>query len=104
MNVKVNPEQSTAKRHLTKEPARIEVYGKREVLFCRMNNLSSTGAFFEVLNSLYIPKIGDIVRVTINLKQVNKTHIINGEVVWFKGTGLGVSFLKQKELLEKLSK
>ncbi|MEQ1721671.1 MAG: PilZ domain-containing protein [Pseudobdellovibrio sp.] len=104
MNEKAAQPELGSKRYFTKEPARIDVYGKKEVLFCRMNNLSSTGAFFELLNPTYIPRIGDLVRMTINLKQVNKTHVVNGEVVWFKGSGLGVSFIKQKELFTKLSK
>lgn len=93
MNEKLNP-QPTAKRYLTREPARIEVVAKKTILFCRMNNLSKTGAFFEILNSNYTPVPGDIVRVVINLKQVNKTHTIYGEVVWARGLGLGVEFKK----------
>lgn len=102
MDAKLNS-QFIAKRFLTREPARIEVIGKKMILFCRMNNLSTTGAFFEILNSNYTPKIGDVVRVVINLKQVNKTHTLNGQVVWAKGLGLGVEFIKHKQLRSKLS-
>jgi hypothetical protein len=94
----------SSKRYLTKESARFEFYGKKEVLFCRMNNLSSTGAFFELLNPVFIPRVGDLVRVTVNLKKLNKTHVVNGEVVWLKGLGLGLSFIKQKDLFDKLSR
>lgn len=95
MDTKLNS-KITAKRFTTREPARIEIVGKRTILFCRMNNLSATGAFFEILNSTYTPRPGDMVRVVINLKQVNKTHTVNGEVVWAKGLGLGVEFMKPR--------
>jgi Tfp pilus assembly protein PilZ len=104
MNEKTNTDL-IAKRYSTQEPARIEVYGRQEVLFCRMNNLSSTGAFFEISHATKnTPRIGDLVQVTVNLKQVSKTHIVNGEVIWCKGLGLGISFIKQKELIKKLAK
>lgn len=61
-----------------------------------MNNLSATGAFFEILNSNYTPRPGEIVRVVINLKQVNKSHTINGQIVWAKGLGIGIHFIKHK--------
>ena len=93
-----------AKRFATQEPARMEIYGKKEILFCRMNNLSATGAFFEILNATYTPKVGDLVRITINLKKVNASHLINGEIIWSKGYGVGITFIKQKELFNKLSK
>ncbi len=93
-----------AKRFPTQEPARIEVYGRKGSLFCRMSNLSSTGAFFEIVNSPTMPRVGDLIQVTISLKQLGKSHVLNGEVIWSKGSGLGMSFIKQKELLQKLSK
>lgn len=95
--------QPVAKRFPTREPARIEVIGRKAVLFCRMNNLSTTGAFFEILNSNYTPRTGDMVRVTVNLKQVNKTHSLHGEVIWAKGLGMGIVFVKQKEIYTKPS-
>lgn len=96
MNEKTTTSNRVAKRYQTQEPARLEVLSKKEFIYCRMRNLSSTGAFFEITNSSYSPKKGDIVRITINLKQVNASHIINGEVIWSKGYGVGVSFIKQK--------
>ena len=103
MNEKINS-QPVAKRFQTREPARVEIVGKKAVLFCRMNNLSKTGAFFEIMNSHFTPRRGEIVRVTVNLKQIKKTHVINGEVVWAKGLGFGVVFTKHNEPIFKLSK
>lgn len=93
MNEKINS-QSIEKRYQTREPARVEIIRSKAVLFCRMNNLSKSGAFFEIINSHFTPRIGEAVRVTVNLKQIKKTHIINGEVVWAKGLGFGVVFAK----------
>ena len=95
MDTKLNS-QLTARRFLTREPARLEIIGKKTILFCRMNNLSATGAFFEILNSNYTPRPGEVVRVVINLKQVNKTHTLNGQIVWAKGLGIGIQFVKHK--------
>lgn len=93
-----------AKRHYTREHATVEVYGKTGRVHCKMSNLSTTGAFFEIVNTGFTPKQGDIVRVTINLRQINKTHTLHGEIVWNKGLGLGVAFIKQKDVFKKLAK
>lgn len=93
--------QLIARRFPTREPARLEIIGKKTILFCRMNNLSATGAFFEILNSNYTPRPGEIIRVVINLKQVNKTHTINGQIVWAKGLGIGIQFIKQQRATRK---
>lgn len=92
-----------AKRFLTQEPAKIEVYGRRGVIYARMSNLSATGAFFEIMSSAYTPRMGDLVCVTVDLKEVNKIHVLNGEVVWAKNIGLGVAFIKQKDLIKRLT-
>lgn len=101
---KIAAQTPNAKRHQTKESARLEVYGKKEILFCRMSNLSSTGAFFEIVNANYTPKAHDLVNVTINLNQINKSYTVHGEVVWSKGLNLGVMFIKQKILSMKLAR
>jgi hypothetical protein len=101
-----NPTNSSmiAKRHTTNESAFVEVQGRNGKILCRMNNLSTTGAFFEILNSHFIPKQGDLVRVTINLKQLNKVHTLHGQIIWNRGLGIGISFLKSKDILKKISK
>ncbi len=104
MDTKLSTQKKSAKRFYTREPARIEIIGKKTVLFCRMNNLSTTGAFFEILNSNYTPRAGEVVRVLVNLKQVNKSHVMSGEIVWSKGLGLGVRFIKQVSPYSKMSR
>ena len=92
-----------AQRYNTKEMAQIEVYGRMGKVFCKLGNLSESGAFLEIINSNYIPRSGDLIRITVMLRQLNKTHIVDGEIIWARGLGLGINFLKKKNLVEKLS-
>lgn len=93
-----------AERHSTNETAFVEVQGRTGKILCRMNNLSKTGAFFEIVNSHFTPRQGDLVRVTINLKQLNKIHTLHGQIIWNRGLGLGIAFLKSKDVLKKIAK
>lgn len=101
---KTETESTSAKRHVTNEPAIVEVYGRTGKIFCRMNNLSTSGAFFEITNSYHTPRQGDVVRVTINLKQLGKTHTLHGQIIWCRGLGLGVAFIKNKDLYKKIAR
>lgn len=94
--------QGRSKRFYTKELAQLEVYGRMGKIFCKMANLSKSGAFFEIINSNYIPRTGDLVRITILLRQLNKTHLLDAEIIWCKGLGFGLSFLTRESLLSKL--
>jgi len=95
-------QSATAKRYTTQEFAHVEVYGQTGRILTKMANLSSSGAFFESLNDKFKFKKGDLARVTIKLKSLNKVHIVDCEVVWTKGAAAGVQFLKREELQEKL--
>jgi hypothetical protein len=92
-----------AKRFDTKELAQLEIYGRMGKVFCKMSNLSESGAYLEIINSTYIPRSGDLVRVTVLLRKINKTHIINAEIIWARGLGLGLNFLNRNTLMQKLS-
>lgn len=94
-------DNAIAKRFATNESARVEFYGKKDIIFCRMNNLSKTGAFFEIVNSTARPKMGDLVRLNIHLRQVGRSHVVNGEIIWVKGYGFGVAFIKQEEVFQR---
>ena len=95
--------ESKAKRFLTQELAQIEVFGRIGKIFCKMSNLSVSGACFEVISSNYMPKHGDLVRLTINLRSIKKTHVIEAEVVWCKGLGIGLQFLTATAFKKKLT-
>lgn len=92
-----------ARRFMTQELAQIEVYGRIGKIFTKMSNLSTSGAFFEIISSNYMPKTTDLVRLTVNLRSIKKVHVIDAEVVWCKGLGLGIRFLSTQEFREKLS-
>ena len=92
-----------ARRFSTQEMAQIEVFGKDGKILTKMGNVSYTGAFFEVISSNFMPQMKDIIRITVNLRSVNKTHIIDAEVVWSKGLALGVQFLNRDQLNTKIS-
>lgn len=93
-----------AKRHPTRELVLMEIHGRAIKIHCRMHNLSVTGAFLELTSSNLIPKKGELVRMTIALRQINKTHTLHGQIVWCRGLGLGVAFLKDKALYDILTK
>lgn len=93
--------ERVAQRFPTEEAARIEIYGKKHVVYCRMHNLSLTGAYFEIVSSNYTPKVGEFIRITITLKKIKSSRTLNAEVIWSKGHGMGVAFIKQKDLIGK---
>jgi hypothetical protein len=96
-------EDIKAKRFLTQELAQIEVFGRIGKIFCKMGNLSVSGAFFEVISSNYMPKHGDLVRLTVNLRSIKKVHTIDAEVIWCKGLGIGLQFMSTEQFRKKLS-
>jgi hypothetical protein len=92
-----------AQRFETQEVAQIEVYGRaHSKIVARLKNISTTGAFFELAQSEYVPKQGDIVCVTIHLESLNRSRVVNAEVVWNRGLGFGAQFLLKDELVTRL--
>lgn len=91
-------------RYQTAETAHIEVYGRLGRLVGYMKNISKTGAFFELTNGDYVPQDGDILRLTVHLHSLKKTHNVDAEVKWFTGLQFGVAFVTKEEVLEKLFK
>ncbi len=90
-------------RFPTKEHAQFEVYGRSGTIHCRLANLSSTGALLEIITAKQNPQQGDIIRISVNLRKINKTHALDAEVVWCKEKGIGISFLKKDQIYEKLA-
>jgi len=95
---------NTAKRFLTQELVQMEIFGHIGKIFCKMENLSVSGAFFQIINSKAFPKNGDLVRITINLRSIKKIHAIDAEIIWCKGMGLGLQFMTKDQFRNKLSK
>ncbi len=102
-NTSTQTTEAPPQRFFTQELAQLEVYGRMGKVFCKMANLSQSGAFFEIINSNYMPRAGDLVRVTVLLRQINKTHVLDAEIVWCKGLGLGLNFIKKDQLMKRLA-
>jgi hypothetical protein len=91
-----------SERHQTSERAYLEIYGRMGTLIAELKNLSSTGAFLEILQGDYIPRRGDLIRVTVPLETVGRTHSVNAEVIWGKSLGVGICFLNRQETMTKM--
>ena len=91
-----------AQRYFTKEKASIEVYGRSGNIIASVKNVSVTGACLEWSQEQVELKAGDLVRLTIVLKAVNRKHNLNAEVVWRHGKKTGVNFIKSEEVLDRL--
>jgi hypothetical protein len=92
----------TATRYSTKEKASIEVYGRNGNFIADLKNLSVTGAMLEWNHSDVNLQKGDLVRMTVVLRALNRRHNLNAEVVWTEGNKTGVSFIKSSEVLDKM--
>lgn len=92
----------SAKRYQTLEQAKIEIYGQAASLNAQMTNLSKTGAFFLVSNTRLLPKQGDLISFTVHLNSIPTERKVNAEVVWTNGLGLGVSFVTQDAILDRM--
>ncbi len=94
---------TTALRFDTKEIAHIEVYGRHHgKMVAKLKNISSSGAFFELSQSEYVPRRGDMLCVTVHLGSLKKSHVIHAQVVWGRGLGFGAQFVPKEELVTKM--
>ena len=92
-----------SERYETKEIAHIEVYGRhRGTMVAKMRNISVTGAFFEMSQSDYVPKQGDMLCVTIHLGSLKKSHVVHAQVVWNRGLGFGAQFMPKEEIVTRM--
>jgi len=93
---------NSTERHQTRERAYLEIFGRMGTLIAELRNLSATGAFLEILQGDYIPQKGDLLRVTVPLETVGRTHSVNAEVIWGRSLGVGISFLSRHETMTKM--
>lgn len=92
----------SALRYETKEKAAIEIYGKSGNYIAQLKNLSVTGACLEWIHEDVNLTKGDLVRMTVVLRALNRRHNVSGEVVWTAGRMTGINFIKSSEVLEKI--
>ena len=90
--------QRIHRRFYTDQDAEIEMDGQVNRYATRLRNISRGGAYIEFL-SLAKVRIGDIVRVKVELADLNRTYTMPAKVVWTSlgtltgGTGVGVEFV-----------
>lgn len=92
----------SAKRFYTKESATLSVYGTSASLDANMINLSETGALFTLRNLRFKPHKGDLLNITVELKELSKKHSVDGEVIWVNGQEIGVCFVPKDAVVEKM--
>ncbi len=91
-----------AQRYNTKEKASLEVYGRSGNIIASIRDVSVTGACLEWTQEQVELNEGDLVRLTIVLKAVNRKHNLNGEVIWRQGKKTGINFIKSDEVIERM--
>lgn len=92
-----------AERYPTKEKAAVRVYGKTGSMIASIKNVSKTGACIEWEEGFDIGiEMGDMIRMTVVLKAINRRHQLSAEVVWKDGNQSGVNFIPAEQVLEKM--
>lgn len=91
-----------SQRYNTMEVALVEVYGHVGIVDATMKNLSLTGAFIQMVSADYLPQKGDLLNLTVNLDEIQKSHNVDAQVIWSKGNQLGVAFISKDEVLERM--
>ena len=92
----------SATRYTTREKASIEIYGRGGNFIVNLANLSVTGACLEWTQEDVNLAEGDLIRMTVVLKALNRRHNLNAEVVWREGKKTGINFIKSEDVLEKI--
>jgi Tfp pilus assembly protein PilZ len=100
--------QQQFKRFRTNQRLNVESYSTGEVLESSMFNLSVGGAYFESQNKCSA-SVGDLLKMSVNLKDVHTNHLMNARVIWTTskghysgGYGVGVKFVKNEEVYRQL--
>ncbi len=94
---------STAKRYRTQEHVHVEICGRHNKIFCKLENLSATGAALKIISAQSVPRPKDIVKMTVTLKSLNKIHVMYAEIIWINGLDLGTSFINQESAQKKIT-
>ena len=91
--------QRVHRRFNTDESAEVMPFGKNDAYETRVVNISKGGAYLEFSNPLPL-RSGDMVRVKVELKDVNRTYTVPARIVWTgraiggsEGSGAGIQFV-----------
>lgn len=100
--------QQIHRRHLTNQTATVESFTSTERILSKMFNLSVGGAYFE-FSKRPLFNVGELMKVKVNLPDLEREHQINGRVVWTThkghvsgGYGVGIRFVKSSEIYRQL--
>lgn len=100
--------QQQFKRFRTNQSMDVENYSTGESVETSLFNLSVGGAYFESQGK-YQAGIGDLLKMSVQLNDLRRSHMMNAKVVWTtrKGTysggyGVGVRFVKNDEVFNHL--
>jgi Tfp pilus assembly protein PilZ len=100
--------QQVFRRYRTNITATLETFISGERYYTHMFNLSRGGAYFELTQKPMVG-VGDLLRLKVNLADMEKEHHIHGRIVWTThkghaagGYGLGVKFMKSTDIYRNL--
>lgn len=100
--------QQIYRRYRTNVTATIETFISGDKFETHMFNLSRGGAYFELPKKPAVA-IGDLLRLKVDLSDMERAHNIHGRVVWTThkghaagGHGVGIKFMKTSDIYRKL--
>jgi Tfp pilus assembly protein PilZ len=100
--------QQLFRRYRTNLSATLETFISGDKYHTHMFNLSRGGAYFET-NKKPTVQVGDLLRLKVNLADMERQHSIHGRVVWTThkghaagGYGLGLKFMKSTDIYRNL--
>ena len=95
--------QRSHRRYVTNEVAEIEISASEKGKLSKVVNLSQGGAYIEFFSNAQV-RIGDVVQMKIELKELQKTYNMKARVAWVSkssrtgGPGVGVEFMGAGQL------
>lgn len=100
--------QQVFRRYRTNVMATLETFIGGEQYHSHMFNLSRGGAYFEMSNKPGVA-VGDLLRLSVNLLDMERSHQVHARVVWTThkghaagGYGLGIKFMKGADIYRNL--
>lgn len=100
--------QQVFRRYKTNLEATLETFITGDKFETHMFNLSKGGAYFELPRKPGM-NVGDLLRLKVHLKDMERDHHIHGRVVWTThkghaagGYGVGVKFMKTTDIYRNL--
>jgi len=94
--------QRVHRRFATSQEAEVSFLTSGGVMSSKIRNLSKGGAYLEFLQPAPI-KVGELVNLKMELKDVNRSYTLQAKIVWTsrtntRGAGIGVEFVGRNAL------